>query len=204
MAGTLSLATAPAVEPVSLEVAKKHLKFSHNSEDELVTAWIAAARELAESFTGRQLVGATWDLSLDTFPCGQLMLPRAPLLSVTSVKYLDTTGTEQTLASTVYRSKAFAGPQCRPGHLSLAYAQTWPAHQVVADAVTIRFVAGYSAQAATAAVAQAAVPMAIRQAMLLLLAEFDRRRSTALQGTIITEVPLSARNLLAPFRVHVS
>lgn len=205
--GTLSLVTAAACEPISVELAKAHCRITSSDEDALVEGWIASAREWIEGFTGRQLIGATWDLSLDEFPCGALALRKAPLRSVTHVKYLDGDGTEQTASASLYRVKTFAGPHARPGHLSLEYAQAWPVVRPVRDAVTIRFVGGYSNQltsptAAQISSAQAAVPMQLRQAMLLCIAEFDAQRRVSVVGSNVVEAPMAAINLAAPFRVY--
>lgn len=201
MLGTLSLVTAATYEPISLDAARAHLKVTHSDEDAQITRWISAARSWCEGFTGRQLCGATWDLSLDVFPGEGMSLPLAPLRSVTSVSYVDTSGVTQTLSSAYYTVKTFSGPRARPGRFSLAYNYAWPASRSVRDAVTIRFVAGYSATDATAAVARAAVPEELVQAMLLYIAEMDLQRRSSIVGTIVSEAPLSARNLASPFRV---
>ena len=64
----LQLVTPPAEEPVSLAEAKLHLRVDFPNEDALITALIAAARQAAETLTGRQLVTARWKLVLDSFP----------------------------------------------------------------------------------------------------------------------------------------
>ena len=47
----LVLVTPPATQPVSLTEAKLHLRVSDTTEDTLITALIAAARERAEAIT---------------------------------------------------------------------------------------------------------------------------------------------------------
>lgn len=199
--GTLNLITAPTQEPVKLDLAKLHCKVDTSAEDELFRQIIKAAREWCEAFTGRQLVGAVWELSRDCFPGSNVLaLPKAPLRSVTSVKYLDAAGVEQTVATTVYRVKAFSGPHARCGRISLEYGQAWPSVRSVKDAVTVRFEAGYSAAGASENVAQAAIPAGLVQAMLLVIRETYERRGHSIAGTIITKVPMNAENLAAPYR----
>lgn len=68
----LQLVTPPAGEPVSLAEAKQHLRVDGDDDDLLIGSLIAAARQAAETQTGRQLITARWKLVLDAFP-GPLM-----------------------------------------------------------------------------------------------------------------------------------
>lgn len=95
---TSRLITAPAVEPVTVAEARAHLYVGHSDDDAIIGAFIAAAREDCEHRTQRALVTQTWERTLDGFPAA-ISLPMAPLASVTSVKYIDGDGNEQTLCS---------------------------------------------------------------------------------------------------------
>ena len=68
----LQLVTPPAEEPVSLAEAKQHLRVDGGDDDLLIGSLITAARQAAETKTGRQLITARWKLVLDAFP-GPLM-----------------------------------------------------------------------------------------------------------------------------------
>ncbi|MBQ9388560.1 MAG: phage gp6-like head-tail connector protein [Synergistaceae bacterium] len=46
----------PITEPVTLQEAKRHCRIDHDTEDELITTYITAAREWAEGFLNVQLV----------------------------------------------------------------------------------------------------------------------------------------------------
>lgn len=181
------LVTPPAAEPVSLSEAKAHLRVTDTGEDSLITSFIAAARGWVEDFTQRALITQTWDYKLDAF-VGTMEIPLPPLQSVTSIKYFDTAGVEQTLASTEYTVDTAA----ERGLVRLAYGKSWPATHVQANAVTIRFIAGYGAAAA--------VPGTIKAACLLLLGELYARREHAIAGAPIAIVPVNAEYLLWPYR----
>ena len=185
---SLKLVTAPTEEPVSLADAKLHLRVDGTTDDTLITALIVAARKWAEEYTGRQFVTATWDWFLDGF-CPSFSVPLPPLQSVTSIKYLDTTGTEQTLASSTYRVDAVS----EPGRIALDYGKSWPSTHPVINAVTVRFVAGYGAAAA--------VPEPIRQAILILIGELYEQRQESIIGNIQSSVPFGVRALLTPYKV---
>lgn len=202
MRGTTTLVTAPTIEPITVEEAKEHLRIDSAEADAHVTGLIQVARDMVESHTRRALMKQTWDWKLDTFPsCEPWELPKAPLLSVTSITYVDTNGTTQTWSSSEYTVLAPAGPRAEPGTVAINYGETYPAVRGQPNAVTVRFVAGYSSSA-TAATARAAVPYPIRHAIKVLVAELDARREAAVVGKSIAEVPLSVSRLLAPYVVH--
>lgn len=201
----LKLVTAPAEEPVSLAEAKAHVRQDLDADDALLTALIVAARETVESRLKRALVTQTWDLLLDAFPARPgswppasvghryawepaIRLPMPPLVSVTSVSYVDLAGDTQALASgTDYQ--VVSGERNRPGLVAPAPGTSWPTAREQPAAVTVRFVAGYGDAAA--------VPVAIRQAMMLLIGNWYANREAIITGTIATELPLAVRALLA-------
>ena len=154
-----------------------------------------AATALAEERTGRQLVTATWTLKLDAFPAHEapIELPKAPLQSVTHVKYYDTAGVLQTLSSALYAVEAPVGDFAEPGRIVLNYGEVYPGTYAQLNAVEVEFVAGYGTTSA--------VPGLMKAALLLVVGELFERREDAVTGTSIAEVPLAARRLLWPFRV---
>ncbi len=81
----LELVTAPALEPVTLDEAKAHLKIDVSDDDALITTLIAAARARAEWHTGRAFVTQGWRLWLDAWPCEPVEIPLPPLQSVSAV-----------------------------------------------------------------------------------------------------------------------
>lgn len=140
---SLSLVTAPAAEPVAAADIGTLLGISITAD---ISDLIEGARQAAEAAVKRAFITQTWDLRLDAFPAsGELELPKPPLQSVTHVKYYDTTGTLQTLASTEYSVDAPAGPTAQHGRVILGYGKSWPSTHAVPNAVTVRFVAGYGA-----------------------------------------------------------
>jgi uncharacterized phiE125 gp8 family phage protein len=95
--------------------------------------------------------------------CDLIDLPMAPIISVSSVKYLDTAGVEQTLDTSVYELvNTGLEPQIR-----LKINQVWPSVRPVSDAVRVTAIAGYST-----------VPESIRAAMLMLIAQWNDERSS--------------------------
>jgi uncharacterized phiE125 gp8 family phage protein len=133
------LIVPPACEPITLAQAKLHLHApSANTEDDLISALIAAARKHAETFTRRVIIGQTRKLVLDGFP-SLIKLPTSPLRSVSSIQYVDTAGALQTLDPAHYRvDKDSDEPRIQP-----AYGEVWPTTRDVIGAVSITYVCGY-------------------------------------------------------------
>lgn len=140
----------PAVEPVTLTEAKEYLRVRHDFENGLILRLIARARETYEERTQRQLITATWRLTLDAFPgaCGHsqqewsdgdfIFSPRSPLQSA-SITYVDTNGATQTLATTVFT----VDTSDVRGRIGLSYGQSWPSTRATAGAVVVTCVCGY-------------------------------------------------------------
>lgn len=145
----ISLVTAATEKPITLGDAKEHLNITDASRDAEVNAKLSAATEYCQrNIPGhRQFMQATYDVSFAEFPDGETIeLPLPPLSSVTSVKYYDTDGVQQTFSSTKYSTVT---PSDDPGYVELGYGETWPSTRARTDAVTIRFVAGSTAASET-------------------------------------------------------
>lgn len=175
--------TAPTVEPITLAEAKLHLRVDGTDEDTLIGAYITAARELAESMADRAYAEGTYELTADAFPAEALHIGKPPLISIVSVKYLDTDGAEQTLAPTDYILDA----DDVPGNIYPAPGKTWPATQAVTNAVRVRFTAG---------AAPADVSQRVKLYMLLHIAYWYEQRSSVNVGNIVNEMP-GVRQLIA-------
>ncbi len=137
----LKLITAASTLAVSLDEAKLHLKLETSVEDALITSDILSAAEAAEQITGRAIMPQTYELTLDAFP-DALELTRVPVASVTSLKYFDATGTEQTLSNTLYTLDS--ADDAGFAYVVPVYAGSWPSTRDQINAVALRYVAGYA------------------------------------------------------------
>lgn len=167
------LTTGPVLEPFTVAEAKAQIRSVQNQEDGVILGFIKAARSAAESHLGRGLLTQTWTLSLTDF-CTVIPLPMAaPLASVASVKYYDTAGVQQTLASTYYD----VDTKSRPGRIALAAGQAWPAIQSLrtVNRVEIAYVVGYTSREL--------IPEDIRQGMRVFIGMCDVDRDGMGQGT---------------------
>jgi len=168
----------PVSEPVTLAEAKAQCRVDGSDSDTELNIYIKAARIFVEEYCGIKLVSQTVVLRCGHF-CDFIDLPVAPLSAVSSVKYLDTDGVEQTLDTAIYESVLVGlDPSIR-----LKINQTWPAiRPCVNDAIRVTATAGY-----------ATIPEPIRAAIMLIISSwFDNRT--------VGPVPDGAVSLLSNYR----
>ena len=135
--------TTPAVsEPVSLADMKEHLKVDISDDDDLITSQIVAARKWIEFYCNRSLPSQTLTAFFDVFPYYYIymILPQSPVVSVNSIKYIDTDGVEQTWDSSKYK----VDTKNSPARVAPAYGESWPSARVEMNALYIEYVAGES------------------------------------------------------------
>lgn len=203
----------PPVPVISLPEAKVHLRVDEydalggmldHVDDALITRLVAAATQHVGApmgWLGRSIGEQTLELSMDSFgeQChGNLIaLPFRPIVSVSSVKYLDTGGVETTLAGDQWRvvDDYFVAP---------AYGVNWPSARCDHGAVKIRYVAGYpDIPASGDDPAVRTVPDPIIAALMLYVGAWYENRHEAESGVNFNALPpvVSAEALLAPLRI---
>lgn len=202
----VQLLIPPAAEPVSLAEAKLHLRVDFSDDDALITALIAAARQAAETITGRQLVTARWRLVLDAFPGPSLMgvpagrpftlpghailIPKVPVRAIVSIDYLDMGGQQQTMPAAHYA----ADLACEPARVTPVFGQIWPITLPQIAAVSVTFDAGYGTAAD--------VPQGIKRWILLRVGSLyqNREEMAALARGSLEPLPF-IDGLLDPYRM---
>jgi len=154
---------------------------ANTTADPLLNLLIASARAAAELELHRALVTQTLDAYFDSFPRYQnpafsdlptrydIQLP--PLQSVTSITYVDPDGATVVLAADQYLVDA----KSQPARIAPAYGLSWPSTREQANAVIVRFVAGYGAAAA--------VPACVRNWMLVRIKTLWENRDQIVVGT---------------------
>lgn len=178
---------APTVEPLTVDQVMEHLRL--DEYETMLPLLIASARASAEAATSLALMTQTLDLYLDAFPAAEIVLPRSPLQSVTSITYTDTDGATQTLAASEYQvDTASAPPRIVP-----AYGKSWPSTRQQLNAVKVRFVCGHTDAAS--------VPADVKAWMLLSIGTAYEHRESIATGEDFVEMPHIDR-LVAANRVH--
>lgn len=170
----------PATTPFDVSELQSFLRIdglADTYEQALLELLIKAAVGVCENYCRIALIQQTWQAKLDGF-CDEIVLPRPPLISVASITYIDTNGTQQTLDSSVYQVDTFS----RPGRINLAYGQSWPSTRDQRQAVTITWTAGYGAAAT-------AVPENLKNGLKLLCGSWYGMRDDLDLGKT-NEIPL--------------
>lgn len=177
--------TAPTVEPVTAAELRLHSRIDDAEETSLLNRLIKTGRRWCEGFLSQVMVNTTFDLTLDEFPAFEIAVPRCPLVSVTSITYLDSAGTSTTFAAASY----IVDTKSKPSRITPAWGVAWPGTRGIINSVTVRFVAGYGAAAT-------AVPDEWKQAVLLLAGHWYENREGSLVGTISKEIEFGVKSLL--------
>lgn len=181
----LTLVTAPATYPITTAEAKIQCRVDTSDEDAYFDVLIAAATDYVEKYLGRSVATQTWRLTLDEFS-DAMRLPNGPVQSVSSVKYDDADGVEQTLSSDVYTADLTSDPQWVVRNSD----QSWPTTSAAVNSVRIEYVAGYSS-----------VPASIVQAIKLLISNWYMQRE-AVSDKEMREVPHAVTALLTNYRSY--
>lgn len=192
---------------ISIDAARQWLREDSDDQNEVITDLINAAEEYVVGATSRALLETIFCDTLDAFPaiCTvsphlpresistlSIYLMRSPLLSVDSIKYLDTDGQLQTLAADKYVVDSLT----EPGRIHPAIGETWPATAELPASVRVFYTAGY--------LQTDEIPTQMIQAMRLLIGHWYEHREAVITGTISREIELAVRNLLEQVAVQWS
>lgn len=184
----LTVTSPPATEPVTLAEVKlwiRHgLASADTTEDAMLNELIQSAREDSVGWLWRQLVTATLKYTFDFFPASSIIsLPMPPLITVTSVQYIDTAGDTQTFSSGSYT----VDNESEPARIQLNEDATWPDTKNQINAVFITYTAGYGAAAA--------VPEWAKTLIKLLVGHYYVNREATSERTIKT-VPITVQSII--------
>lgn len=193
---SLTVAVEPAAEPVTLAEAKLHLRVDtgDTSQDAVINALITGARQWAEEHTRRSFVRRTYTLKLDNWlPC--IKLPRGKVSSVSSITYIDTGGTSQTLGTDQYQVDS----DSEPARIVPAYGVVYPtikSGQI--NGITITYLAGYAPDDSASPTDHAGnVPDAIKSALKLWVeAHYDRDPGS------MDRLLMAVKALLIPYEIR--
>ena len=175
--------TPPGVEPVSLAEARLDRGLVHTDDDSMLEFLIANARQYAETYMRRSLITQQRQLVLDAFP-GCIRVPYGRVISVTSISYVDSDGTTQTLSPSLYQVDAVSDL----ARIIPEYGESWPDTKPGLNRVTVIYEAGYGNAADD-------VPADIRHAIRLMVGTGYEMREES-------DIPDSARAMLRPYVVY--
>ena len=173
---------------IDVDEAKAHLRVDFADDDTLIEALLRSAQDHVELHTGQVLTERELEVTFDDFPSSgdHFIIPRAPVTAITSLKYDDSDGAEQTVGGADYVWRDTQADQ-----LMLAPDASWPSGSARRGSVRLRFMAGYEAGLA---------PASLVAAVKLMLGHLYGNREAVVTGTIATDLPLGVVALCAPYR----
>ena len=200
----LKVTVPPAIEPVSVDQVKVMLGITTDTRDATIAMQITIARTLAEEFTGRAFIQQTIQLVIDRFPPGRVpwwdgtiqaplrafmsqepvLLPRPPLVTLTTVQYYDESNTLRTIPSSSY----YVDSITEPARIVLNPGVSWPSDVRDRAAVLITYTAGYGTNSVS-------VPMAIQQAIIAHVTDYLDRPNANVQTERIDNASVTYGNV---------
>ena len=179
---SLNRTSDAGTEPVTLTEAKSHLRVTASDDDTLITSLITAARQACEDYCSRAFITQTWKATFNGLENGsRLTLPRPLLISVSSVKYKNSSGDLTLVSSSDYEVDA----DSEPGVIRF---DDIPAFDTkYQNPLQVIYTAGYGAAAD--------VPEDIKLAIKFAVAIWYEARMG-------TELPKGVRAILANYRIY--
>jgi uncharacterized phiE125 gp8 family phage protein len=172
--------TPPVAPVITLADLREHLRVEEASalQDGLILGWLEAAREYCQHYTQRAIGLQTIEIAIDEFPEASIALLPGPAISITSIKFINQIGVEQTLGNSLYTLDNYGIE-----HWVLPLSTTdWPVTLDAANVVKIVYKAGD-------------IPAAVRAAMLLIVHDLFERRGEVSEVHLY-KAPLSVNHLL--------
>lgn len=176
--------TAPAVEPLTLDDVKAHLRLDGTDEDATLTSLIAVGRDHMERATGLLPITQSWRLYVDSLSEDSLIqIVKGPLQRIDAARFHDASGAVVPLDvnTMAYERDDF------PARVSLGRGDM--------SGAEVDFTAGLAATGNE-------VPGSIRRALLLHVAAMFEYRGAVAVADQPAVLPEGYERLLAPFRMR--
>ncbi len=189
-----SIVTDSTGEPLTTDEVRDHVRGS-TEDNSLIDAQTTAARLYCENFTHREFMLKKLRYSLESWPRGEIQLPRPVNTSSTSkpltVSYRAQGGsTYTTFASTNY----LVDTESEPGRIVLKNGAAWPSGALEnGQSVRVDFWSG--------ATAASLVSQSQKQGILLLAGHWYENRESVVVGTISTQLQQALNAILSVSKI---
>jgi len=172
---------------VELAEVKAYIRMHDGTaEDDEVEDCIKSATDYCEGKANRSFLTSTWQVVAPSFFADEIRLS-VDTLSVTSVIYTDTNGTDQTAEASTY----LADTDSFVGTVRPLFNASWPdTRPSTPNAVRITYTAGYGATVAS-------LPTQATRAIKFMSAYYFLHRLPIITGTIVAKLPETVDALLA-------
>jgi uncharacterized phiE125 gp8 family phage protein len=189
----LTRSVDPIKLPVTLESIREHTNVTDHRDDAGLEEYMHSATRHIELLSRKQLITQTWRVTGCDWPGSIIELPKRPLVSVTSVKYHDSAGDQQTVDSALYTVDTDA----TPGRIVLNHNETWPSNRGHTNDIEITFVCGFGDTGAS-------VPDTLIHAIKMMVSHWKENREAIIVGTITVITPMAVKDLYYAERDYAS
>lgn len=187
---SVEVVTPASASLLRLDDLRAHVSQHVQDDDAMLEDLSMAAGTWAESYLGRRLLETTLRAWYDAPLPGPVVLLPEPATAVTSVTAYSDTDAASVVSGTAYQVDRVAIPT----RLVLRAGQTWPSPLRPARAVAVEYTAGWATPEA--------VPLAIKQALKLLVGHWYEHRVPVQMGGHWQVLPYGVEALLMPYRVR--
>ncbi len=188
--GVIKLVTASTQEPITRAEAKLWLRVDEFEvlEDALIDGLITKARTRFEEVSQRSCMVQTFDYYLEKLPTAygafpegySIDIPKAPLVSVTSIKGYQTTDADDAGGTAMSTSGYYVDTAREFGRVRPLSAFTYPVSTREINGGIVRFTAGYSSQTS-------GVPEGVKTEIKRLVAALYEHRGDEMEQAKILE-----------------
>lgn len=184
----LTLLSPPTDYPVTLEEVKTHLRLDpeETSEDAYLEILIGAAVDYVQNYTNRQLMPATYKLTLNSVP-QTIPLARQPFAAITDIQAKDALGVAVALVKDTDYTLSKANDVA---DLTGIESSLWFNNY---KSIAITYTVGYPDAES--------VPKAIKSALFLIIGHLYTNREEVIVGTINGVSKFASDALLNPYRI---
>jgi uncharacterized phiE125 gp8 family phage protein len=188
----VSTVTAATGNPVTLTEARLFLRNPSTSEDPLISSFITVATNDAQNELNRAIMKQTLKFHYARWPYGTAWpLPFPPLVSVTHVKYITSSGSTETMSSNDY----IVDTVSRQGRLVLRSTAAWPASTLWPNLpIYVTAVCGSTSAAV--------VPEQYKDAIKLRTAKYFEHRGDPLDDPAVRGLDMAFSALLSNDRIY--
>lgn len=186
----------PTTEPITLVEAKAHLRVDFADEDTYISTLIVAARRYCEAYCNRVFITQTWRQNEDKWS-DPIQLKVNPVISVTSLKYIDANESQQTITDNANNYQKDLNSDVAKIYDGLV--NTFPAIGDSINPIEIITVCGYGAAAD--------VPDDIKHAIKFMVSYFYENREGVnvplSNAASDIKPPTAVKSLLTRYRINV-
>jgi uncharacterized phiE125 gp8 family phage protein len=183
------MTSPPAVEPVTLDEAKTHLRVDGTADDVLIGSLLLTSRLHVETALSLAFIAQSWRLILDAWPPGgKVDIPLSPLQTVSEVRVKPASGSPIVVDASSYVVDAASRPARLVWNNSVP-----PIPGAPANGIEIDIGVGFGATATS-------VPAPLKHALLMLTAHWYEHRDPYEIGAETARIPNAVSDLIQPFR----